>query len=140
MKPVFRTKRKVLFLALDLINEELERLEKIGIISKVGHSDWAFPTVYIKKKNRKIKECADFSTGFSKLDLSEAYLQVKVNEECLKYLIINMHKRIFKLSCLLFGLKVAPSLFQQIMDSMLAGMEYTIAYLDDNLIKSENDD
>ena len=51
-----------------------------------------------------------------------------------------MHKGIFKLSCLPFGLKLAPSLFQQIIDIMLAGMEYAITYLDDILIKSENKD
>ena len=55
VKPVFRTLRKVLFSALDSINEELERLEKIGIISKVDCSDWVSPTVYIKRKNRKIR-------------------------------------------------------------------------------------
>ena len=37
-----------------------------------------------------------------------------------------------------FGLKVAPSLFQQIMDTMLSGLEYAMVYLDDILIKSEN--
>jgi len=165
-KPVFRKKRKVAFSTLDTINEELDRLPKIGVISKVDYSDWALPTVYIKKKNRKIRVCADFSTGlndclkdhmyslpstkdifsklnggrvFSKLDLSEAYLQVKISEECSKYLTINTHKGIFKLNRLPFGLKVAPSLFQQIMDTMLADMEYAIAYLDDILIKSENE-
>ena len=80
------------------------------------------------------------SRAFSKLALSEAYLQVKVSEECSKYLTINTHKEILKLSRLPFGLKVAPILFQQIMDTMLAGMEYAIAYLDDILIKSENED
>ena len=34
-----------------------------------------------------------------------------------------------------FGLKVGPSLFQQIMDTMLSGLEYTMAYLDDIVIK-----
>ena len=80
------------------------------------------------------------SRVFSKLDLSKAYLQVKVSEECSKYLAINMHEGIFKLTRLPFGLVVAPSLFQQIMDTMLAGMECAIAYFDDILIKSENED
>ena len=75
---------------------------------------------------------------FSKLDLSEAL--PSGCEECLKYLTMNMHKGIFRLSHLPFGLKVAPSLFQQIMDTMLTDMEYAIAYLDDILIKSENED
>ena len=123
--------------------------------------EWASPTVYVKKKNNKIKVCADFSIGlneclrdhtyplptpeeifsklnggkvFLKIDLSEAYLQVKVEEECTKYLTIHTH-RLRRLS---FNLKVAPSLFQQIMDIMLSGLEYAMAYLDDILIKSEN--
>ena len=59
VKPVFRTKRKAPFSALDSINEKLERLEKIGIISKVNYTDWASPTVYSKKKNQNIRACTD---------------------------------------------------------------------------------
>ena len=32
---------------------------------------------------------------FSKIDLSEAYLQVKVDKECSKYLAINTHRDLF---------------------------------------------
>jgi len=74
---------------------------------------------------------------FTKMDLSDAYLQVKVNNECSKYLCINTHRGIFKLNRLPFGLKVAPALFQQIMDTMLAELDFAIAYLDDILIKSK---
>ena len=75
---------------------------------------------------------------FSKIDLLEAYLQVKVEEEYTKYLTIHIHRGLYRLRRLPFGLKVAPSLFQQIMDMMLSGLEYAMAYLDDILIKSEN--
>ena len=121
--------------------------------------------MYVKKKNKKIRVCADFSTGlndclmdhsypfpspediftklnggkiFSKIDLSEAYLQVKVSEECSKYLCINTHLGLFRLKRFPFGLKVAPALFQQIMDTMLADLGFAIAYLDDILVKSKN--
>ena len=75
---------------------------------------------------------------FSKIDLSEAYLQVKVSEECSKYLCINTHLGLFRLKRLPFGLKVAPALFQQIMDTMLVDLGFVIAYLDDILVKSKN--
>ena len=163
--PVFKPKRTVPFSSMDAIEKELERLQQLEVIEKVDHTDWASPTVYVKKKNDKIRVCADFSTGlneclkdhnyplpsaedlfsklnggkvFSKIDLSDAYLQIMVNEECSKYLCINTHKGIFKLKRLPFGLKVAPAIFQQIMDTMLAGLEFAMAYLDDILIKSKN--
>ena len=165
VKPVFKPKRNVPFAALETVDKELERLEKLGVISKLVYSDWSSPVVIVKKRNDKIRLCADFSTGlndclkdhtyplpspeeifaklnggkiFSKIDLSEAYLQVKVNEECSKILTINTHKGLFKFNRLPFGLKVAPSLFQQVMETMLAGLDFSIAYLDDVLIKSEN--
>ncbi|GAB1597557.1 hypothetical protein Ahia01_000032200, partial [Argonauta hians] len=127
--------------------------------------DWAAPTVYVKMRNRKIRVCADFSTGlnecvkdysyplpcpeeifaklnggkiFAKLDFSDAYLQIKVADECAQYLTINTHKGLFKLNRLPFGLKVAPAVFQQIMDSMLSEFDFAVAYLDDILIKSES--
>ena len=39
VKPVFKHHKKVLFAVLDPINEELERLEKLGVISKINYSD-----------------------------------------------------------------------------------------------------
>ena len=165
VKPVFRPKRNVPFAALESVNAELERLEDLGVISKISYSDWASPTVYIRKKNNKIRVCADYSTGlndclkdhsyplpspedifaklnggkvFSKLDLSEAYLQLKVDYESSELLTINTHKGLYKFNRLPFGVKVAPSIFQQVMDTMLAGLDFAIAYLDDILIKSEN--
>ena len=165
MKPVFKPKRKVPFSSKEDIEIELQRLQENGVVEKVDYSEWASPTVYVKKKNKKIWVCADFSTGlndclmdhsyplpspediftklnggkiFSKIDLSEAYLQVKVSEECSKYLCINTHLGLFRLKRLPFGLKVAPTLFQQIMDTMLADLGFAIAYLDDILVKSKN--
>ena len=163
--PIFRKKRNVPFSSLEVIERELDRLQELDVIEKVNHTDWASPTVYIKKKNGKIRVCADFSTGlndclkehnyplpspqdifaklnagkiFSKIDLSDAYLQIKVNDECSRLLCINTHMGIFRLKRLPFGLKVAPALFQQVMDTMLAGLEFASAYLDDILIKSKN--
>ena len=110
--------------------------------------------------------CADFSTGlndclrdhtyplpspedvfaslnggkiFSKLNSSDAYLQVKVEEECSKLLTINTHTGLYKSNQLLFGLNVSPSNFQQIMDTMLAGLDFAPVYLDDILIKSKDE-
>ena len=50
---VFKAKSNVLFSVLDTVNQELEHLEKMEVISKVDYSDWAAPTAYVKKKKKK---------------------------------------------------------------------------------------
>ena len=164
-KPIFKRKRNVPFRVLEQIDKELEQLKNLGVISCIEFSEWAYPVVYVEKKNNKIRMCADFSTGlndclrdhtytlpspedifaslnegkiFSKLDLSDAYLQVKVEDECSKLLTINTHNGLYKFNRLPFGLKVSPSIFLQIMDTMLAGLDFATAYLDDILIKSKD--
>ena len=62
---VFRKKRNVSFASLKQNNDELDGLEKKGGLSKVNNSDWALPTVYIKKKSKEIRVCADFSKSLS---------------------------------------------------------------------------
>ena len=49
-RPIFRKKRNVPFAATEEINKELDRLVNRGILSKVEFSEWAAPTVYIRKK------------------------------------------------------------------------------------------
>ena len=75
---------------------------------------------------------------FSKVELSDTYLLMKAGEVCLKLLPINTQKGLYKLNHLSFGLKAAPSLFQQVMDTMLAGLEFASAYLNDIQLRSEN--
>ena len=54
-RPIFRKKRNVPFAATEEINKELDRLVNMGILSKVEFSEWAAPTVYIRKKSREIR-------------------------------------------------------------------------------------
>ena len=37
----------------------------LGILSKVEFSEWVAPTVYIRKKSKEIRVCANFSTGLN---------------------------------------------------------------------------
>ena len=62
---VFKKKRNILFVLLKQINDELNRLGKMGVLSKVDDSDWASPTVYIKKKSKDICVCAYFFIGLN---------------------------------------------------------------------------
>ena len=50
VKPVFKPNRKLPFVALESVNKELKRLGKLGVISKINFSNWASPSVFVKKK------------------------------------------------------------------------------------------
>ncbi len=76
---------------------------------------------------------------FTKIDLSEAYLQIPVEEKSSKLLCINTHRGLYKFDRLVFGIKVAPAIFQQVMDTILGGFDFTFAYLDDIVISSKTE-
>ena len=115
-----------------------------------------------KEKNYKIRICADYSTGlndclkeinyllptaeeifanlnsgriFSKLDLSGAYLQIPVEEKCAELLTINTHRGLARINRLQYGIKVAPTIFQKIMYTMLVDLDFAAAYFDNIQIK-----
>lgn len=46
--PTFKPK-SVRFAAVDLINNEMDKLEKLGVISRIDYPKWVAPTVYVKK-------------------------------------------------------------------------------------------
>ena len=64
-KPVFKKNRNVPFATLEQINKELDRLEQAGILSKTNFSEWAAPTIHVKKKSNQIRIGADFYTGLN---------------------------------------------------------------------------
>ncbi|PIO76779.1 reverse transcriptase, partial [Teladorsagia circumcincta] len=77
---------------------------------------------------------------FSQLDLAEAYLQMEVDEESRLLLTINTHRGLYRLNRLPFGVKAAPAIFQQQMDTLTAGLDGTAAYLDDIIVTGKTTD
>ena len=59
-------------------------------------------------------------TFFSKSDLAHAYQQIALNEESRKLTTINTHKGLFQYNCVPFGITSAPSIFQRILETLLA--------------------
>ena len=71
---------------------------------------------------------------FTKLDMSNAYLQLPLEEKSKEYLVVNTHKGLFKYNRLPFGISSAPVIFQRCMDTLLQGIPSVICYIDDILL------
>ena len=77
------------------------------------------------------------SKVFSKIDLKDAYLQVPVDDESQKLLVIDTHKGLFKYKRLPFGLASSPAIFQIFISQLLMNIDGVVAFLDDILIGGE---
>ena len=151
-----QAKRTVPYILKKKVEDELDRLTNLGIISPVTSSQWAAPIVPVMKKSGVVRICGDFKTTinqashtesyplprieelfsnmsggkyFSKLDLANAYLQIPVEEGSREYLTINTHKGLFQYNRLSFGVASAPAIFQRAMETLLRGLILTGFFL-----------
>ena len=142
-------------------------MEKTGVICPVKYSEWATPIVPVAKPDRSIRICGDFKITvnsalhvdqyplpvpeelfatlaggkqFTKLDLSNAYQQLLLDNDSRKMCTINTHKGLYQYTRLPFGIASAPAIFQKLMDSVLQGMSRTVCYIDDILITGDSED
>ena len=145
---------------------ELDRLEKEGIIEAVRFSDWAAPIVPVVKRDGSVRICGDFkltvnrattlesyplprvdellaslgkSKVFSKLDLSNAYLQLPVDDESKELLTISTHRGLYRYNRLPFGVASAPAIFQRSMESLLRGIPGVCGFFDDILVSGPSE-
>lgn len=58
-KPIFLKSRAVPYAFRDKVDEELRRLETVGVLEVVQHSDWATPIVLVLKKDGHVRLCGD---------------------------------------------------------------------------------
>ena len=108
VRPIFLKPRSVPFAISEAVEAELKRLEAEGIIEKVPHSKGAAPIVPVPKGNGKMRIRGDYKVtvnqiiqvdqyplpkpedlfaslaggaNFSKIDFTQAYLQLQLEEE-----------------------------------------------------------
>jgi hypothetical protein len=159
--PKFCKARPIPYAYREKVEIELNRLLELGIIESIQFSDWAAPIVPVLKSDRNIRICGDYSLtvnkasklerypipklddllttlaggeNFSKLDLSQAYQQVELEESSKQYCVINTHKGLFKYNRLPFGVSSAPAIFQRVMENLLLGMANLAVYFDDIIV------
>ena len=77
---------------------------------------------------------------FSKLDLSQAYQQLELDESTRELLTISTHKGLYQPSRLQFGVHSATGIFQRVMDQKLAGIPNVYVRVDDILVTGKDDE
>ncbi|KAI7811353.1 hypothetical protein IRJ41_013611 [Triplophysa rosa] len=158
--------RPVAYAIKPKVEAELKRLVKAEVLRPIYTSEWATPIVPVIKKDNSLRLCGDFKVTvnpvltleqyplpliedlfsglaggqrFSKIDLCQAYLQMRVDPSSQELLTIVTHKRMFQYQRLPFGITSAPALFQRSMDQILSGLTGVQCYSDDLLITGKDD-
>ena len=163
--PVFCKARPLPFGMKSKVEAELSRLESTGVIKKVVHSEWAAPIVPVVKPSGKIRLCGDYKLTinksiqldryplplideifaslnggkfFTKLDLSQAYHQVMLDESSRPLTTINTHCGLYQFVRLPYGASPCVGLFQRAMENVLKGLKGVSVFLDDILITGKS--
>ncbi|XP_052813877.1 uncharacterized protein K02A2.6-like [Mya arenaria] len=141
-------------------------MEKEGIVYKVKHSEWATPLVVVPKPDKGVRICGDYKVTvnreiseeqypipntedlfatlaggqkFTKLDLSQAYSQLEVDKDSEQLLTVNTSKGLYRYCRLVYEIGSSPSIFQSVMDKILAEIPNVVCRIDDILITGPND-
>ena len=136
----------------------IKRSDEDGILTSVPYSDWAGPIVVVPKADGQIRICGDFKATvnpyinteqyplpgadelfqkmqggkrFSKLDLKTAYLQMELDDESKKYLIINTEDGLKQSNRMPYGITSGPAIFQRKLAHELMHIEMTVVNIDD---------
>ena len=164
--PRFFRARTVPFALREKVEQEIIRLQELGVIEPVRFADWAAPVVPLVKSDGGVHLCGDYKVTinqaskldkyplpriddllaslaggklFSKLDLAQAYLQILLEDDSKKYTTINTHKGLYQYNRLPFGVSSAPAIFQRTIENILQGIPNVVVYIDDILITGKTE-
>lgn len=166
-QPIFHCAYTLPYKLKDAVSEEIDRLVELKILKPIKHSNWASPLVVRVKQNGELRFCIDGKVTINKyletehyplhrvddifaslancnvfclIDLKGAFKQLELTENSQQYVVINTHKGLYMCTRMFDGLKVAPAIFQSIMDQILVGIEKVRSFIDDIIIGGRNVD
>ena len=153
--------RRVALPLLPKVEAELQRMEALGVISKIEEpTEWCSPMVVVPKQNGTVRICVDLTklnesvqrerlllpsveqtlaqiSGakyFSKLDANSGFWQIQLAHESSKLTTFITPFGRFAFNRLPFGITSAPEYFQHKMSEILTGLERVVCLIDDILI------
>ncbi len=117
------------------VENELDHLEKEGVIEKVQAADWAAPIVPVMKQDGSVQICGDYkltanraaktesyplpkiedifslSGGklFAKLNLAHAYNQIELDQSSKELVVVNTSRGVYRYNRLPFGISSLPA-------------------------------
>ena len=155
------TSRRMPFPMLNILKDELERMERLNVIKEVTEpTDWCSPIVVVPKSQGKIRICVDLkrlnaaisrekyvlptiddvlnnlsgAACFSTLDASSGYWQLALDEESSKLTTFITPFGRYRFVRLPFGICSASEIFQREMSELLSEMAGVSVYQDDILV------
>jgi len=143
-----------------VMRTEIDRLESLGILTKVPSAEWAAPTFIIPKKNNTVRIITNFR-GLNKclkqkpypmpkipdmfkgmerfryattIDLNMGYYSMKLSEQAKNLCVICLPWGLYEYNVLRQGIKPATDIFQQRMGNMFHNMNTIDIFMDDTII------
>ena len=154
--------RRIPYGAHQEVAEQLERMQKIGVI-KPSKSPWSSPVVLVRKRDGTLRFCVDYrvlnsvtkpdvfplprindlldqlgkSKYYTTLDLVSGYWQIRVHANSQEKTAFATHQGLYEFRVMPFGVMNAPAVFQRLMQRVLSGLQFISVYLDDVIVYSE---
>ena len=153
--------RRVPIPLLDKVKTELQRMQDMGVISKVNEpTEWCSGMVVVPKANGQVRICVDLTKlnqsvkrekhplptveeslsklaggkVFSKIDANSGFWQIKLSERSRHLTTFMTPFGRFHFNVLPFGISSAPEFFQKRMSELLEGLPGVVCQMDDCLI------
>ena len=161
VKPVVHAPRRIPIVIKDKLKTTIDKMEKLNVIEKITEpTDWVSSMVVVEKANGNLRICLDpkdlnkaikreyyhmptaeeifgemkGAKFFTKMDASNAYWQIVVDEESSKLLTFNTPFGRYKFKRLPFGIHSASEICQQQIGHILENIEGCANAQDDIII------